>query len=271
MPEIIFNPNELILEKIRNVKSYDPDTDELIGYYTQIEEPTLEFTTNSTDVLDAMQTPIYTIYNGQTGTFSFTNSLFSLDLAALQFGTKKQVADETNKLIVPMSETLEIGSDASVTLKYSPVGTVGAEIPYVTILKSDNTFGTKFKVGATAASGEENTFTIDTTAKKLQFPEGTTGRVIVDYNRESAQAAIVTKNTDGIPQVSKLIIEAIFHDKCNTNNVIAGYIICYRAQVDPSSVSLNLTAEGKHAVTFKLQKPYCDADGKLVDVVVVND
>ena len=34
-----FNPNELILEKIRSVEEYDPATNELTGRYTQIEDP----------------------------------------------------------------------------------------------------------------------------------------------------------------------------------------------------------------------------------------
>ena len=33
-----FNPNELVLERIRSVEEYDPDTRELTGRYTQIEE-----------------------------------------------------------------------------------------------------------------------------------------------------------------------------------------------------------------------------------------
>ncbi len=37
-----FNPNELILEKIRAVEEYDPATNELTGRYTQIEGPSLK-------------------------------------------------------------------------------------------------------------------------------------------------------------------------------------------------------------------------------------
>ena len=38
----MFNPNELVLERIRAVEEYDPATSELIGRYTQIEEPSLK-------------------------------------------------------------------------------------------------------------------------------------------------------------------------------------------------------------------------------------
>ena len=33
-----FNPNELIIEKVRSVEEYDPNTSELLGRYTQIDD-----------------------------------------------------------------------------------------------------------------------------------------------------------------------------------------------------------------------------------------
>ena len=123
-----FNPNELILEKIRSVEEYDPATNELTGRYTQIEDPSLKTSADSTDVTDAMGTPIQTFFTAQKGTFDFTNSLFSLDLAASQYGAEKVVASEEKKITMPVSEVINIGSDHTVVLKYVPVGTKGAEV-----------------------------------------------------------------------------------------------------------------------------------------------
>ena len=98
-----------------------------------------------------------------------------------------------------------------------------------------------------------------------------TGRVFVNYNRESEKAAIVTKTTNDIPQVKSLLIHVIFHDPCNTNNIIAGVISCPRAQIDPSSVEINLTSDGKHAASYLLRKAYCDESAKLLDIIVSRD
>ena len=57
-----FNPNELILEKIRAVEEYDPATMELTGRYTQVEDPSLKTSADGTDVTDAMGTPIQTFF-----------------------------------------------------------------------------------------------------------------------------------------------------------------------------------------------------------------
>lgn len=266
MPEI-FNPNELVLEKIRAVEEYDPATSELIGRYTQIEDPSLSTSANGTQVVDAMGSEIATFYNAQTGTFSFTNSLFSLDLAASQFGSKKEVASDDNEIITYVSETITL-SEGKAVLKYVPVGTEGAEIKYAKIINENNTFGKTYEVSAIAGDGK---FTINADEKTLTFPEGTTGRVFVQYARKTASAVKVVKNTDGIPEVKTLIIHAIFHDPCNTNLVYAGVIYVERAQINPESVDISLTSDGKHSAEYRLQKSYCSENGRLFEIIVSND
>ena len=264
----IFNPNELILEKVRNVEEYDIETNELTGRYTQIENPSLETSANGTDVTDAMGSVIATFYNAQTGTFSFDNSLFSLDLAASQFGSKKVVASSENKIIVPVSETVTVTAEHKAVLKYVPVGTPGAEIKYVKVINGDNTFGKTYELGLTA---EGTNFTLDAASKTITLPDEVTGRVFVDYNRESEKAVSVTKTTDGIPEVKKLKINVLMHPVRNENPVIDACIVCYRAQIDPSSIQLNLTSDGKHSAKYILKKNYCDEDGKLFDIIVSQD
>lgn len=263
-----FNPNELILEKIRAVEEYDPATSELTGRYTQIEDPSLTTSADATDVTDAMGTPIQTFYQAQKGEFSFTNSLFSLDLAASQFGSVKKVASAADKITMPVSEIITIASDHTVTLKYVPVGTTGAEVKYVKVINSNNTFGETYEVSATAGDGK---FTIDAENKKITMPDGVTGRVFVSYEKESSTAVQVVKRTDGVPEVKILWIHAIFHDPCNKNLVYAGVIVCPRAQIDPSSVELSLKSDGKHGAKYTLNKEYCSEDEKLFEILVSED
>lgn len=263
-----FNPNELILEKIRAVEEYDPATNELTGRYTQVEDPSLKTSADATDVTDAMGTPIQTFYTAQKGTFDFTNSLFSLDLAASQFGTTKVVATDSAKIKVPVSETITIGAGGTVELKYVPIGTKGAEVKYVKIINDNNTFGETYRVSATVGDGK---FTIDAANRTITLPEGTTGRVFVNYEKESATTVQVVKRTDGVPEVKTLLIHAIFHDPCNKNLVYAGIIRCPRAQIDPSSVELSLKSDGKHPAAYILNKEYCSEDGALFDILVSED
>ena len=263
-----FNPNELILEKIRAVEEYDPATNELTGRYTQIEEPSLKTSADATEVTDAMGATIYTIYKAQKGTFDFTNSLFSLDLAASQYGTKKIVANDANKITVPVSEIITIGADHTAILKYTPIGVTGAEVKYVKVINSDNTFGETYEVSALAGDGK---FTINATTKTITLPDDVTGRVFVNYEKESSEAVQVTKRTDGVPEVKTLLIHAIFHSVCDTNVVYAGIIRCPKAQIDPSSTEISLKSDGKHGASYILQKDYCSDDAKLFDIIVSKD
>ena len=263
-----FNPNELVLERIRSVEEYDTATNELLGRYTQIESPSLKTSADGTEVTDAMGASIMTFYNAQKGTFDFTNSLFSLDLAASQFGTKKKIAGTDNKIIVPVSETITIGSDHTVTLKYVPVGTEGAEVKYVKVINANNTFGETYEVSSVGGDGK---FTLNAETKTITLPEGVTGRVFVNYNRETEKAVQIDKTTDSVPTVKSLFIHAIFHDPSATNLVYSGIISCPRAQIDPSSVELNLTSDGKHGASYLLQKEYCSDEAKLFTILVSED
>ncbi len=263
-----FNPNELILEKIRAVEEYDPATNELTGRYTQIEEPSLKTSADAMEVTDSMGATIQTFYNAQKGTFDFTNSLFSLDLAASQYGSDKVVATDDQKIRIPVSEVITIGADHTAVLKYVPVGTAGAEVKYVKVINENNTFGETYEVAATAGEGK---FTIDAAAKTITLPEGVTGRVFVNYEKESSSAVQVVKKTDSVPEVKTLLIHAIFHDPCNQNLVYAGVIRCPRAQIDPSSTELSLKADGKHAASYVLSKEYCSDDSRLFDILVSED
>lgn len=264
----MFNPNELVLERIRTVEEYDPATKELTGRYTQIESPSLKTSATGTTVTDAIGAEIVTFYQAQTGTFGFTNSLLSLDLAAAQFGSKKEVADAGNKIIVPVSETIEIGADHTAVLKYVPVGTAGEEVKFAKVINGSNTFGKTYKAGAAAGDG---VFALDAASKTLTFPEDVTGKVFVQYERESDAAVKISKKTDALPEVRSLLIHAIFHDPCNTNLVYAGVISVPRAQINPESIELTLTPDGKHSVEYKLQKPYCNPAARLFDIIVSED
>lgn len=264
-----FNPNELILEKIRAVEEYDLATNALVGRYTQIESPSLKTAATGTAVTDAMGAEITTFYNAQTGTFDFTNSLFSLDLAASQFGAVKEVSATNSR---PVSETITIDNNHQAVLKYVPTGIAGAEITSVKVINDDNTFGASYELSSAGAGAPQSgTFTLDAAAKTLTFPNDVTGRVFVRYDAVTGDTVKITKTSDSIPEVRSLLVHALFHDPCNTNLVYAGVISIPRAQIDPSAVELSLTSEGKHAASYKLQKAYCDENAKLFDIIVSND
>ena len=262
-----FNPNEVVFEKIRYIETFDPTTKQLISRLTNVKEPTLNFTSEGTQVTDAQGAEIVTFYNAAQGTLSYTNAIHSFDLLAEQFSSDKNVASEDKKIVAPVSEILEI-ADSKVTLKYVPVGTAGAEIKYVQLINDENEFGETLEVSATIAEGK---FTINAEDRTLTFHSGTTGRVIVDYEAEMSEAISLTKTTDSMPPVRTLHVHCYFRNKCDNNIKYIGVISFPRAQIDISSVDVGLTPDGGHAVSYKLQKPYCDETGQHCSVFVYKD
>ena len=101
----IFNKNEVVLEKIKQASLYDLETGILLNRLTSIEDPSLNTTAEKEDVVDAQGNTITEIYRAKKATFGGSNSLFSLDLAASQFGAKKVVAgvtkDDNGNVIAP--------------------------------------------------------------------------------------------------------------------------------------------------------------------------
>lgn len=271
-----FNPNELVLERIRAVEEYDTVTNELIGRYTQIESPSLKTAAEGTTVTDAMGAEITTFYKAQTGTFDFTNSIFSLDLAASQFGSSKEVAGDGASFNRPIAETLEIttekdevsGTETSVIAKLSHIP--AEDIAIVKVINANNEFGETYKVSSEDALTAK-TFRLDKENQKLIFPAGVTGKVFVKYETAAENAVKITKRTDSLPAVRSLLVHAIFHDPCDISKVYAGVISIPRAQIDPSAVEVSLTPDGKHAASYKLQKAYCDETSNLFDIIVSED
>lgn len=262
-----FNPNEVVFEKIRYIEAFDPTTKQLLSRLTNVKEPTLNFSSEGTAVTDAQGAEIVTFYNAAQGTLSYTNAIHSFDLLAEQFSSEKIVATDEKKITAPVSEVLEIVGN-KVILKYVPVGATGAEIKYVQLINEENEFGETLEVSAAIAEGK---FTIDAASKTLTFNAGTSGRVIVDYEAEMSEAISLAKTTDSMPPVRTLNLHCYFRNKCDSNIKYIGVIVFPRAQIDISSVDVGLTPDGGHAVTYKLQKPYCDEAGKLCEVFVYKD
>ena len=115
-----FNKNEVVLEKVRQASFYNLEDGKLELRITSIEEPTLGCTAEGEEVTDAIGSLITTIYRAKKATFGGSNSLMSFDIAAAQYGAKKEVAGEDNvdKITNYAYEILEVkkeGEDDSAT------------------------------------------------------------------------------------------------------------------------------------------------------------
>lgn len=253
----MINVNELLLDKVRSLIFTDLSDGSVVGRLTKLEDPSLQTAAEGEEVTDAQGALITKLFRAKTGKFSATNSLLSMDLLALQYGTKKEVADETSKIIVPVEEILTI-KDGKVTLSHTPSNT----IKYIYKLESGQ-LAKKYTVGAAASADE---FTIN--GAEITVPTDVTGKVYVEYEYESSDAVRVVNNTENFPEAVGVKIFAIFRDQCNENIKYAGTIIAKKGKIDPSSIETAFTATGKHSFDIDFMKDYCDEESDLFSVVV---
>lgn len=254
-----FNPNELIIDRVRYVVAHDLETKEKLFMLKEIEEPSLNTTAEGEDVVDAVGALITTLYRSKQAEFTASNSLFSLDLAAQQFGATKEIASADGKFAVQTYDIKEI-VDGKIELSHTPVE---GSVQYVYSVVN-GTAATAYKL----ASGEATADEFAIAGKVITVPTSlTSGEVFVEYQYETENAVRIVNSASEFPEVCEAIIYCIFRDVC-TEKLIAGQIICHKAKLDPSSVEIGLTATGKHPFTFKMFKDYCSTDDKLFTIVV---
>lgn len=274
--EKIFNKNEVVLEKIKQASLYDLESGILLNRLTSIEDPSLNTTAEKEEVVDAQGNTITEIYRAKKATFGGSNSLFSLDLAASQFGTKKVVAgvtkDDDGNVIAPTivnytAETKDIDG-ASAKLSHAPVTEGKDAIKYVYIIESGE-IGEAYKVGsaAKAATDTEIGEVVVANDGTITFPEGVSGKVYAEYAFESDEAVRVVNKANEYPTAGKLVILALFRDKC-TDKTILGSIICPKAKLNPESVDLALTPTGKHPFEYTMMKDFCSDEDELFEIVL---
>lgn len=258
------NSNELILDRVRYLTAHDLETKEKLFMLTQLEDPSLNCTAEGEDVTDAVGALITTMYRSKQAEFTATNSLLSLDLAAAQYGSKKEVAGEDSKIVDWTYEFIDIPAGTEeVTLAKKPV-----EDSVKFIYAVENGAASTSYAAAAAASATEFVIGDD---GKITLPTGLADKVnkiFVEYKYETTSAVKIVNGASDFPEACEVVIYAIFRDVCNENKVYAGKIICPKAKLDPSSIELALTSTGKHAFTLKMFKDYCSTNEELFTIVV---
>lgn len=259
MADKAINVNELILDRVRSLIFTDLSDGSVLGRLTKLEESSLQTGATAEEVTDAVGALITKLFRAKTGRYEATNSLFSMDLLAQQYGSKKEVASATSKITVPCEETLTV-EEGKVTLSHTPSNT----IKYIYKLES-GTLATKYTVGTTASATE---FSIN--GAEITVPTGVTGKVYVEYEYEAESAVRVSNNTENFPSAVGVKIFAIFRDQCDENIKYAGAIVAKKGKIDASSINTALTSTGKHPFAIDFMKDYCDEDSNLFDVIIAS-
>ena len=256
------NVNELILDRVRSLRLTSLNDGSVLARLTKLEDPSLQTAAESEDVTDALGSLITRLFRAKTGKFSTTNSLFSVDLYALQVGAEKEVATGDKTIPTPSEEVLTV-ADGKVTLKHTPIeGTVKYIYKF-----ENNQLATKYKLGVEANDTDFMIF-----GKEITVPTGITeGKIYVEYEYAAKEAVRVKNNTENFPEAVGVKIECIFRDQCNENIKYAGSIVAAKGKIDPSQIEIALTSTGKHPLDIDFFKDYCDDEADLFSIIIAGD
>lgn len=258
-----FNPQELIIERAKEVLFTDYSTENPLVRITEVEDSTLECTSENDEVTDAQGTPIDRIPRSKAATFSASGSFFNLGLAALQFGAEKELASAENKFVVPYFEVLKADADAhTMTLSKTPVEGTVKVCPI-----ADKSIGEAMELAPSAP--EQGQFSVSGTTVTLN--EADTGSFYVTYKFEAESGARVVNRADKFPETVGFRALVICKNVCNPNLKYLAIVEAKRAQLDATSIAIAFSFDGKHPFTVNFNKEYCEEDADLFTIYVIED
>ena len=276
-----FDINNFVIDRVVRGVALSQKDDSVLFSINQMQNVSLNCASESTDAVDALGTPIATFYRAKSAEFSAENALFDMNLMATQLGTKKEVASESNKIVVPAMESFIVGvtdEKQKSTFTQSEAGVVTAtyELKHapkvnpteIYVLNGDSTFGAKFvkTANTTAAAGEfvisgkTITITDNTSRKEECLVKG--AEMFVMYEYETVEAVEVMNSATNFPVGCKFVMEVLGCDVCDQTNLIYAYVIFPNFKLSPD-FDWSVATDGTHPFSGKAQQDYCDREKKL--------
>lgn len=262
--------NNFVINRVRRATMFSTTNGEALWNITQIEDPSLSVTTDKTDAVDALGARIVQFERAKNAEFTASNTLFDFGLAAAQSGTEKKVAATTNKITMPKWEEISLTAAditaGEITLESVPVGTAGAEIPYIYKLNGDGTLSAKYALGSTTGA---SSFTLDAANKKIGLPSGFVAgdKLWIPYEFEAEDGVEVYNTAVDFPKAGKFVMEVLGVDVCDPSKEYYAYVVFPNAKLD-SDFELNFTTDGKHPFTLQAMQQYCDHEKKLFSILI---
>lgn len=257
-----FDINNFLIDRIRRGTMFSDTTGEALWSITQIRDASLNMSSETADVTDALGNTITQFDRSKNAEFSGTNALWDLGLSAAQFGSEKKIAGTDNKIVTPAYEQLAVNG-STVTLKNTPVGVTGAEIKYIYALNGDSTLGKKYPIApsatAEAFSLNGKTITLPTSVKS--------GNIAVFYDYEAENAIMLQNNASEFPKAGKFVLEVIGKDTCDKTATYVAYIVFPNAKLKTDN-DLSFTSDGGHAFSMQMMQDYCDLEKRLFNIYV---
>lgn len=255
------NIDNLLINRALSATQFDKSTGDVMYTLNQITDPSLEINGEQVAINDAMGVKVASFDRSKEVSFSASNAFINLGLAAAQSGSDKVVATDTDKLIVPVREILEV-KEGKVTLANTPVE---SELISVNVMTKDGGKALGLVEADEAAEGKFKIEGKEITLDKVSVPDGTS--VAVFYKKESASAIQIENNADCFAKAGEFWLEVLFVDPCNINVEYHGFLVLPSAKMS-NETTIDFTNEATHAFTIEALQDYCSPNKTLYRIIV---
>lgn len=259
----MFKIDNFVIDRVLRAYLLDNE-DNLIGYLDDLNECSIDMSSESQDVRNSQGVLVRRFYRSKTASLTATNALFNLNIAALKLGSDKTTADGTTTFTMPMSTVVKSGT-TTVTLTNAKIDTVkvygltnsgSATVEYG---KDTSAAANKFAV----SSG--GVVTLPTTTDEDKF--------FIYYTKTVTSGVKYVNSADKFPRTVKIRIECQGYDVCQQAGdpdilVIAGDSF----QISPDT-NLSLSGGEEQTIDFsgEFASSYCSEDRELFSIFISED
>ena len=234
------------LDRVLSVAGTDAVTGNVIFLADQVVDPSLSFTSETEDIVDALNNVVMVLENGRGATFSASNSFFNTQILAAQVGG--EVADGATE--ITKYDIVKLGADGKATLSATAKGTEAK----IYKLTKDGSLTTAEATTGTIADGAVTV---------ADAAEG--DKVLVVYTAEITAEEKISAFADAKNKLMNVTAEVLLKELCN-EELFYAYIIM-KGKLS-GEAEWSMTRDGNHAFEIRCFPEYC-GDKKLVDVVIV--
>lgn len=215
----------------------------------QVVDPSLSFTSETEDIVDARNNVVMQLQGARGATFGASNAFFNTQILANQTGgTVEAITSETFEKY----DICTLDAEGKATLTATPA----ADSEYkIFKLRTDNSLTTADPIDGTFEGG------------KVIVADGAEGdRVLVSYTAEVKSGEKIVALADAQNELMNVTAEVLLRELCKEELYYAYIII--RGKLS-GEAEWSMTRDGNHAFEITAFPAYCDAERKLVEVIVV--
>lgn len=240
---------QFVLDRVLSVAGTDAVSNELSILMDQIVDPSLSFTSETEDIVDATNNVVMVLENGRGATFSGSNAFFNTELLAAQVGSKVESGAE---IAFTKYDILTLGEGGVADLSVATEATSAK----VYKLAKDNslTSATAIDDAATIADGK---VTVTGAAKD--------DRVLVVYDAKVTDGDRIVALADAKNKLMNITAEVLLRELCNEELYYAYIIMKGKFS---GEAEWAMTRDGNHAFEIRCFPEYCGSK-ELVEVIIV--